>query len=201
MLRAAPRWEDMPCRRIRQEGRVLPYLTDCIPMVLPYGLYPDGMGCVPRGGHALSIMRHVEGMSPRTLRVASRRYGLRPDFARAVSRFLMGNVLVCRLCPDMRSPVILRASTLRWQWLCLHAAPQPRMRCVNHRLLVWAHPRSSSSAGFGGVGAASAPALDLRPKRLAVLRPAFAHTRTTTGGPIALWHEATAQDCYVSRSA
>jgi hypothetical protein len=49
--------------------------------------------------------------------------------------------------------------------------------------LVWAHPRPSSSAGLGGVGAASAPALDLRPERLAVLRPAFAHTRTTTGGP------------------
>jgi hypothetical protein len=46
MLRAVSRWEDMPCRCIRHEGHVLPYLTGCIPTVLPYRLHPDGMGCV-----------------------------------------------------------------------------------------------------------------------------------------------------------
>jgi hypothetical protein len=36
------------------------------------------------------------------------------------------------------------------------------------------------------------------PKRLAVLRLAFAHTRTTTGGPRTLWHEATAQESKIT---
>jgi hypothetical protein len=100
----------------------------------------------------------------------------------------------------MRSPVII----LRASITSALAVAVPSMR--RHSLiyaglwlcklppLVWAHPRPSSSAGLGGVGAASAPALDLRPERLAVLRPAFAHTRTTTGGPMTLWHEATAQE-------
>jgi hypothetical protein len=104
-------------------------------------------------------------------------YGLHPDFLRATSCFA-GYALI-------------------WQWLCRQcgtAAPCAGLWLCKSPPLVWAHPRPSSSAGFRGVGAASAPALDLRPKLLAVLRPAFAHTCTTTGGPRTLWHEATAQD-------